>query len=410
MGKKYGIIIFILILLVAGTGISVLIYFYPFDIINHFLFRQNFSLDPDIELDPEKKYNITLWYPPIYRTVPPSEEKEDIMGIIKEEVEKVYPNIDLQPEKVDFLNYSDKMNKAIEAGKPPDIYFNINDDACLSKAYQVPVERYLSDEELAGFYTVDWEEIIRKNQHLWGWPVLVHDQGWLGNFNFEIKNGISNQYQVNNISQNYKSGVILNYYDETLLRQLLSMKGIEYLPMGRTGLTDTFYKAFKEILFWADTIRGKYHINNRKTEEMIREFMSDEKKVIIGPANIWLEYFLTNKRKTYTDLVFKGQIKNYWLSVFFQKGKKSSEQVKAAMEVGKYISKNFSQEMAAKLNVKPGYQLESDNRNDMICSNQIMQVPVEYRKIWEEKIWQAWLDFWEEGLNPEEIITRIKNN
>jgi hypothetical protein len=410
LGKKYGVLIFVLILLVAGTGISVLNYFYPFEIINNFLFRQNYSLDPDVELNPEKKYVVTLWYPPFYRTIPKNDGDKQIMELIKDGVEKVYPNIQLKLREIGFADIKGVIERSFEEGNPPDIYFNTENNIRLNSEYQVPVERYLVDEELPGFYTVNWEEIKRRNQHLWGWPFLVQKQGWLSNFNINNEGEVSHLFHLNNILQMNKAGIILNYYDDTLLRQLFAIEGIHILPVGRTGLTNSFYTTFKNILYWSDTIKNKYQITSKKTEKMIKLFLSKE-KIALGPANIWLEYYLKSKDKSYTKLKINGQIRYYSLNIFYQKNNKESDEVKASMEVGKYITKEFSQKVADILQVSPGYRNGFDKGNYVSeTSHQIMQIPVDRNQIWRKKVWPAWIAFWEEGLTPEEVIKKIRNN
>lgn len=408
--KKYGIYIFVFLLFVAGTGIGILNYFYPFSFINKLLFRYNYSIDPDVELDLEKKYEVEFWYPPFLRTIPrvsSNKDEDDRLSFFIRSLEtklaSYYPNITLKPVEITFAGWEDKLNKALKEGNPPDLLFFPGYDHLLNREYQLPVERYIAKEKRSEYSTVNWQNIEKTSKHLWIIPAAYQEEIWYGRDQSDWPGGrVSDLISWRNFRD---KKVSFNYNNDLFLRQLLTLKGREVEYLERDGFSAKFYNDLYSIFDWLDDLRD-HHITEASYSTALRDFF-EGKVDILGPVNPWLDYYIEKKGDDFAKIKLKDQINTLGLAVFYKKGEKTNQKIKAAMETGFIISRELGRELEESLNLESVYNMTGDRKNN-ISSREIYQIIPKKKDEW-NKVLSLWSDFWTEELDNDEIRIKLQD-
>ncbi len=406
MRKKYGIFIVIIVILLAGSAVTLLNRLYSFDYLYNSIIKRDFAVNPRIEVNPEKEYEVRIWYYPFYRTVKDSDEKE-FFELLKKEVNAIYPNIKLFIGEVNFATGNEKLRDAIKDGNPPDIYLNLTNQSIKDENLQIPVSPYISDVEKEGFYTVNWDKISHRDK-LWGWPFIVYRQFWVTNNGLEIGKYQSQDFK-RRISYLEKNSLLLNYYDEMLLRQLLTVVGLDTFKLEKNKLDIDSYRALEDVFYLLYRLRQNeiiYNSGDQMTDIFLKEFFGEE-SVVIGPVNPYLFNFINNKSNNkYSLLPLDNLIKTYKINVFRQKKYKGDDHTRAVMEVSRVISQRLSSVIAEDLNLADAYipTMESENSD----TQEILEISPEYREYWNAVVIPTWLDFWEKDLTPGEAVARLK--
>ncbi|MDI3548646.1 MAG: hypothetical protein PWR10_2298 [Halanaerobiales bacterium] len=409
MKKRYGILIIIFIFLIAGLSVSIINRFYSLDYLYKLLIKKEFTINPRAAISPEKEYLVNIWYYPFFRTIAAEEGREkEFFQEVFIDLHNKYPNLRLKIRKLDFLEGHKELLEALERGNPPDIYLNFSNDSLIDPEWQIPVEPYLTDQEKAGFYTVDWGKIDREN-HFWGWPFLVYKQVWMANGRIPGHRGF-----IDKINHLEKESLALNYPDLTLLLQLLSLKGLERIQVKDGRLTEESYRKLYEVFQWMHKLR-KEQIFSLATTNMedyfLKEFL-ENKPVVIGPVNLWLERFLLKKGKgNFNQIYLDGLVQVYTLSIFHQKKYQGDDHSRAVMEVARLMTEKHAGRLARELGLEEPYidYRDGNNRPDLTGVKRMLQITPDVREYWEEVITPAWLDFWQKGLTPEEVMNKLSN-
>ncbi len=406
MRKKYGIFIVIIVILLAGFAVTLLNRLYSFDYLYNSIIKRDFAVNPRIEVNPEKEYEVRIWHYPFYRTVKDSDEKE-FFELLKKEINGIYPNIKLFIGEVNFATGNEKLQSAIKDGNPPDIYLNLTNQCIIDENLQIPVSPYISEAEKEGFYTVNWDKISHRDK-LWGWPFMVYRQFWVANNGLEIGKYQSQDFK-RRISYLDKNSLLLNYYDEILLRQLLTVVGLDTFKLEKNRLDIDSYRALEDIFYLLHRLRQNetiYNSGDKMTDVLLKEFFG-EKSVVIGPANPYLYNFINNKlNNKYSILPLDNLIKTYKINVFRQKKYKGDDHTRAVMEVSRVISQRLSSVIAEDLNLTVAYipTMESGTSD----TREILEISPECQEYWSEVVIPVWIDFWEKDLTPGEAVARLK--
>lgn len=402
MRNKYGLLIIILIFLLAGLGLNILNKFYTVGYINDLLFKREFAVNPRVEIDPEKKYIVRIWYYPFYRTTDMAEREKSYFQEIARGTQETYPNIQLKIRKLDFLDGYQELLESIKRGEPPDIYLNISGDSLLDKELQLPVDPYITDQQ-EGFFTLNWEEINRHN-HLWALPFLIQEQYWLINDNgnvFQSSNGF-----IESICALDTVKLALNTADETLLRQLLTLKGLKGISLEGRGVDEDTYKTLKEVYELMHSMREKgvlVSLNKKMDSNFLKDFFS-KKSVLIGPVNPYLACFLSGNINCHR-VMLDNLIKEYSLTIFRQKDYQGHDHSKAVMMTALHMAISGAEKITEILPLETAYQRDSAEKREYV---KLLEINPEDREYWREVILPAWQDFWEKDLSPVEVMEKIK--
>jgi len=402
---KYKIILICILCLLAGILFSVINDYYPLTYLFNIIIDKGIQINPEAEINPEREYVIDIWYYPIYRTIKSENKIEDLFIKIKKDINSRYTNINLRFKKLSFINGSKKLKEALKKGNPPDIYFNIYIDGFLNKKYQIPVEWYIDEQEKEGYYTVNWDNINREN-HLWGFPFLVSKQVWIANS--KIKNNFADEKQLlKYLSQIENKKIFFNIYDENLLRQLLSIFGLKDFKVIDGELNKETKKCLKEMYNYLYTLRKKDLVVCAVNGSMLKK-LSNEKNIIAGPVNPWMYQFIKTNNIAKNKMSLINRIKVYSLNIFRQKNYRGDDHTKAVMEVAKYISKEYSDKVAAELKINPGYSVTPEFIKEYgNTSVKILRLTPLEQQYWQENIIPVWIDFWEENLTVEDLQTNL---
>lgn len=403
MRNRYGIFIILLLFIVLGVGGSIITRFYSLDYLYNKFVKKEFVPNPRVSLNPEKEYLISLWYHPFLRTIKEGDAEKEFFRKVVKDINSEYPNITLKIRKLNFYDGHNQLVESLARGNPPDIYLNFTNDSLLHNYYQIPLEIYLNNDERSGFFTVDLEK-----GHLWGLPFLVQEQGWIANKKINGEQGF-----IDTINSLDKETLLLNYHDLTLLRQLLTLTGIEKLKIDDNGLSQESQQALKEVFNWLHYLKENQIFASSTTnmdEKILRMFFTSS-PIVIGPINPWLDrYLYKHREKVYHKINMGNLIKVYTINVFRQRKYKGDDHTRAAVEVAKYIAKDHARELAPLLGLEPSYiePVEKGQEVNTPDYKKLLEVTPEYRDYWDKVVIPVWFDFWEKGLTPEEVMYRLR--
>lgn len=117
---------------------------------------------------------------------------------------------------------------------------------------------------------MDWQQVSFRDR-LWGWPVLVQRQYWIAG-----KGILAEKYKdlpfLDQLAYLEEDSLFLNYYDETLLKQLLTLVGLENFKVEKGELDPFAYEALEELFTLLDSLRERgFYI---KIPDLSRIFLS----------------------------------------------------------------------------------------------------------------------------------------
>ncbi|NMB11324.1 MAG: sugar ABC transporter substrate-binding protein [Firmicutes bacterium] len=139
---------------------------------------------PVAQASAAKKITITWWLNP-WRIEPPGFPEgqavtaEDYPQWVKQEFEKLYPNVEVKYEVVTNAGYEQKISAAILAGNPPDVLR----DYSFKKAWAIhgllePVDDYVTPEDIADWYPDAWNKALINGKHyLFPWSYGTNGMG-----------------------------------------------------------------------------------------------------------------------------------------------------------------------------------------------------------------------------------------
>ncbi|HLV09861.1 MAG TPA: hypothetical protein VKY40_06610 [Halanaerobiales bacterium] len=393
MKKKYGILVIVLIFFLAGFVVKLINRFYSFDYLYNTLIKREFAANPRVEVDIAKDYQIRIWYYPFYRTIKEKDEKEFFREVLQG-IRKNYPGIGFKVRELSFANGYQELLAAVQGGKAPDIYFNFSNDTNIDSRWQIPVDPYISEEERMGFHTVDWRE-IDAGKRLWGWPFLVQEQGWIKNGRTEK---VSYLNKIADLESIEKKGLIFNYYDLTLLKQLLALYGVERLIVDNGRADEETINILEKVFELCHQMRGRgiFAVSPDEMPGYFLKYPFENGAAMLGPVNPYMEYFLMNRNDDFHKIRVGNLIQVFTINIFRQKRYKGDDHSRAVMEVARAISQEYAEKMAGEIGIKPAYSKTDSNYR------KILEIYPEEREYWDRVITPTWLSFWEKDLSPEE--------
>jgi len=405
MIKKKHFIIFSVTLLffLSGVSLSILNQYVPFDYLYRSYIKREFAINPQVEIREDKQYQITYWYYPIFKALPGGEELEnEIKGLIDEKIRNSYPNFSIKFEELSFIDGRDKLREALQEGRGPDLYMNLSNDFLLDSEYQIP---------LNGFLTASERELFAKinpsysGNNYWVWPFSIYKQQWVLNSKLD-NDGSKELYELLERKPDIK--LALNFYDPLLLRQLLTLKGLEIFELEKDLSTAASMKVLDDVfslihdwrqrdLFIEDGIEIEYRF--------LKLFFEYQGKLIIGPLNFRLAERLKeiseDNQLTFFDLDNQIQLNN--IVLFRQKKYQGDDHSKAVIETAREISRilaSFSENYSE----LKGVFNEADQLSK---EGLLMGIEPEAYNYWKNDLQEIWLDFWKRGISPQQVVNLL---
>ncbi|MFW6389934.1 MAG: hypothetical protein ACOCZT_02340 [Halanaerobiales bacterium] len=399
MRKKYGIFIIILIFVLSGLLVKIISQYYSFEYLYKNFIKREFSINPRVEILPEKDYKIRIWYYPFFRNIVNNDEKI-FFEKLQFRLQQTYPNIKIIVGKLNYRDGQQRLIKSLNKGNPPDIYLNMTENIRIDHQYSVSVEPYLSREKKKDFNIVGSD---LKTYH--SWPFLVHRMGII--FNEKHYPPDENQNLFELIDGMKKEKVVFNTADEKLLKILLTLEGITELSCVDGKLDEEFYKNLHEIFQWLYLLKKdrKYTGNSVEMDDKFLKYFLEEKAFLMLPVNIYLENYLL--KKDYKKYNIENLAKIYKMDIYRQQDYKGDDHTRAVMEVARIISEVQADELAKQLSLETAFKNKKVGQQEKSKVKPLISIKPENLDYWQNKILPAWSAFWEEGLTPEEVMKQF---
>jgi len=402
MNRKIILLLILIIFIFVGFGLTIINQYYPLDYLYNTYIRREFDINPKVEINPKRNYEISIWYYPFFRTLEEYQGKEnEFLKNALNEIKQEYPNFQFELKEVSFLEARKKLKKAKQENNPPDIFINFSGENLKNLKFQVPVEDYLKQKEKDKFYTIN-----KNNFTVWNFPFLVQQQKWLINKNISDIEGDDFFDLVKKLPDN---SLALNFKDRTLLRQLLTLKGVELIELEDDKLPDDIYQNLKQIFNFFHQLKkqDKFVTAPFNMNQTFLKTFYEQEPVVTGPVNPWLENLLKNEQRfDINEINLNNLVKVYKMSIFRNEPYPGDDHVKAVMETGKMLARDYSQIPAKILDLEKPF-IETDEEKEIDNVINMMQISSDSREYWEEEIIPLWENFWEHGLTPEETIKEI---
>nr|WP_239559197.1 extracellular solute-binding protein [Sporohalobacter salinus] len=418
--------------------------------------QENFKIDPKVQLNSEKEYEITYWDYPLF--IGQEKEYEEFLEESISEFNDMYPNIKVNYRLLSFIKGRNKLRNRLKSGNPPDIYHGIFGNKLISKEFQIPVNIFFKEGEQSEKerYNKIGLKAFTYNQQIWGLPnwikpqILVGNQSLFNKGNLTVNQIEKKGWKWHDFQQkateiadlNKNSSIIFNPYNPKLFYQLLNANGKERLV---TSKGDLAFSAndLKSIFEFLDNLRSE-EVFPRKPEEMNKKLLQhfwQQKAGIIAPVNMWLlnNLYQRNKQESNINLTLLPLPTNNLnqkyvpidvtgLLLFRQQNYKGDAHTKAAYKFAKFINQQKNLFIAKKLKVLPAYlPLESLWREEVKLKDYLKQQLLNYsnRGITErlngfdnirqeakikDVINESYKDFWLEGVSIPEVIDEIMTN
>jgi ABC-type glycerol-3-phosphate transport system substrate-binding protein len=338
------------------------------------------KINPSAEIDPNRRYEITLWEQPIYLPLLDQKSRQTALEAAATELNQVYPNITVDVKILEDAS-SEYLLQALEAGVGPDIVGIAHIGLLLDETGQIPITSYITEEAREDLLPAVKNGISYKNQ-LWVWPKWVSNPVWLGHFSKVslIHDSLSisarsfieqaNHYRIKLGYNAYDPSFFYNLITSGTGKPMFSSEGVLYWTENDLLLVATFLSDLQ-----------KEGIMSKAVEEEARTRLSrfwTNQLDMIAPINypllhhafsrtgeITYEEVSTGHQNTKQELILlsspylydyhpgvSGSMAGYAVLVT---NKSDSDHVKASMIVAEHLSKRVGLWEASKILAVPAY-------------------------------------------------------
>ncbi|TDX52306.1 ABC transporter substrate-binding protein [Orenia marismortui] len=417
---------------------------------------KTFTIDPEVEIDPNQEYQITYWDYPLF--IGQKDRYEEFLKKSIKEFNTLYPNIKVSYRLLSFVKGEDLLYQSLESGKPPDIYNNIYGSRLINEELQIPINLFWvpsSKEKEENIVKNDKDkydnlalEALTYKEKIWGLPNWLLPQFWVGNkrvlkkSNLDI-NKIAQQgwtweefkdYSLKLKEKDYS--IIFNPYNSDLFYQLLAANNKNIvsnegkLLLNQKILTNIFenLNKLKENKVFPQRV-------TKMNKRLLPDFWQG-KAAIIAPINMWLlnNLYQKDSKVSRVEMIllsipnssdYKSSLKVSSLLLFRQQAYKGDDHSKAVYEFAKFINQEKNQIISQRLKVLPAYlplqeqwkrevKLKEEIKDQLILtsnSSRITSLTSSKNLILENKIKeiidQNYKNFWLKNLTVDEIVQDI---
>jgi hypothetical protein len=176
--KGRAVIITFLVTLTAGSCFLTYRYCRPFQ--KYKIKNRIIRINPSVKVDPTQEYHLRLWdydWPLAggnYRDY----LKKEVRGF-----NQLYPRIKVEIRLLDLLTGPDELARALDAGRPPDVYCSALTVPEFDLKYQVPVGPFLPAQTLQSRYFSGIRRLTEIDGVQCFFPRWARVEGWVGNRN-----------------------------------------------------------------------------------------------------------------------------------------------------------------------------------------------------------------------------------
>lgn len=415
----------------------------------YFMQEDVFRIDPEVQLQPEREYQLTYWDYPLF--IGQEEEYTEFLEEAIADFNDMYPNIKVDYEILSFLEGESRLQERLKEGNPPDIYNDIFGSKFFSEELQIPVNIYFAEGDL-GDYNQAAIKSFYADQRVWGLPNWVLPQVWVGNKSLlteadldlnEIQTVGWDWQQFSEVAQQINdlgrdNSIIFNPHNSQLLFHLLSQQGREQFLCQEEGLL-LEAEELKLAFQFLRELQEK-QVFPESTQEMNKQLLPDfwqGQAGVIAPINMWLlnNFYQREAEQQRVDLTLipppgieqqeQLPLEVGGLVLFRQQEYQGHEHSKATYKFAEFINRQKNLFLAEKLKVVPAYlplqslwaqevDLRSEIKEDILSYAQrgtpkqldsFASLAVQ-RQI-EELLAQAYQDFWLTEKSIAEIVNEV---
>ncbi len=165
-----------LLLLVLAIAALALGYF-AFPIVQGWL-AGGFRVNPNARIDPETQYQLNFWV--VKPTVPDFSPWQEKLTDVLNQWTATYPNVQVEISYVPGHQADQRLNEALAAGSPPDVFFHPTSAQSWYGDLQLPMQVYLDKDEQATIPPTAWGQSVTAEK-LWSLPVAMYPKVMLAN-------------------------------------------------------------------------------------------------------------------------------------------------------------------------------------------------------------------------------------
>lgn len=138
-----------------------------------------FRLNPNAKLKDDETYNLTLWVerPNLPDTTAWQQGLEQALA----EFSLLYPNVQVELSHLTPDNVNERMNNALAAGCPPDLFFSANTPATSLGELQLPLARFVDKNERPAWPDALWNQLLCADGQVYSLPVAANPRVFMVN-------------------------------------------------------------------------------------------------------------------------------------------------------------------------------------------------------------------------------------
>lgn len=161
-----------LIALIAGGA------FVYYSTTNRLIQIGELRIDPKSQIDPNREYHLVVWEHDFPLPWDKESHAEALQAAI-DEFEKVYPNIRVDIERLEWSEGYARLRESLDQGDPPDVYGMPLGARRADTELQVPVSPYMSDESREDHLAQALRAVTFEDE-IWSWPRWILPRVWVG--------------------------------------------------------------------------------------------------------------------------------------------------------------------------------------------------------------------------------------
>ncbi|MBM7555416.1 ABC transporter substrate-binding protein [Halanaerobacter jeridensis] len=441
--KKY--LIFLVLLIIIAISSAGLNYYF------NYYQKDEFIIDKEAKIDPNKQYNIAYWDYPLLWGI-----EGDYKSFLEDKIvefQQKYPNINISYKLLSPIEGSSALQTSLENGQPPDIYNSIWGKKLFNSKLQIPINLLTSEEEVKKYH-VSASKSFYVEGKLWGLPQLIFPQLWVVNKEILEKSSldldvvyeqgwswkqfIKVAHQLSN--SNPQHYIIFIPDNEELLFQLLAAaSGPRMISEDGQFNSERLVNTLQLLAELRES--NVFPAPKEKMGQKLLSHFWQGKAGVIAPVTPWLLNSLYQQDKRYSKVSLtllpvpvnealdkKFLIKTTGLILFRHQDYQGDDHSKAVYKFAEFINHQQSLYLAKKLKVLPAYMpCYAKWEEEVAVSDNIKKTLLNYSQSTndseslskrnssvtvqlKEMLGQEYQNFWEKELSPQQVIDEINEN
>lgn len=358
-------LIAILALAVIAAGVH---FGYPY--LNSFITGE-FYINVKAEIDPQKDYRLRLW---IERPFLP--DLEPLRAGVEQALEEfatIFPRVAVELSYLSPGEAASKLDESLFAGTPPDVWFSAESSQSYFGTLQVPLSRYLDDEERSTWPAAVWLQVSTARQ-AYALPVALYPRVLLANAallpasSSDLANPAQNGWSWDDflsLAESARQDGVYGYVPSNILDELLQSiaaslgKPVPLADDGTPLWTEEDLQAMADV--WRRLAASSAVPQPASTMDAdCLDLFLRQKAAIIGPLNHHLAAWLWSQGNSPLllplpsgDGSLRHDARAVAISVFRQANYQGHDHTRAAAELAQFLVPRLSQLLQQLVNAVP---------------------------------------------------------